>query len=136
MNILQTIAQESKVEVISTVKMATSDKELKDFLENNQDKKSKNVEVFNNVDMESVKFEFSREQGVSLNDFELKALIGQGTFSKVYLVQNINTDKTYAMKVIKKKTIIDSEKIEMIKQEQRVLEILDSPWLLKLEHSF
>lgn len=35
MNILQTIAQESKVEVISTVKMATSDKELKDFLENN-----------------------------------------------------------------------------------------------------
>ena len=67
--------------------------------------------------MESVKFEFSREKGVSLNDFELKTLIGQGTFSKVYLVQNINTDKTYAMKVIKKKTIIDSEKIEMIKQE-------------------
>ena len=71
-----------------------------------------------------------------LNDFELKSLIGQGTFAKVYLVQNINTDKTFAMKIIKKKTIIDTESAEMIKQEQRVLEVLDSPWLVKLEHSF
>ena len=71
-----------------------------------------------------------------LSDFELKSLIGKGTFAKVYLVQHVDTDKVYAMKIIRKKTVIETESVEMIKQEQKVLEILDSPWLVRLEHSF
>jgi len=86
--------------------------------------------------MDGVKVEFSRKEGVMLSDFELKSMIGKGTFAKVYLVQNVDTEKVYAMKIIRKKTVLETESVEMIKQEQKVLEVLDSTWLVRLEHSF
>lgn len=36
-------------------------------------------------------------------------MIGKGTFGKVFLVSNENTQKIYAMKCIRKDIIIDNE---------------------------
>ena len=65
--------------------------------------------------MDGVKVNFTRTDGVMLSDFELKSMIGKGTFAKVYLVQHVETDQIYAMKIIRKMTLIELNNIEMIK---------------------
>lgn len=65
--------------------------------------------------MDGVKVNFTRNESVKLGDFELKSMIGKGTFGKVYLVQHVDTDQVFAMKIIRKSTVIASESVEMIK---------------------
>jgi len=43
----------------------------------------------------------------NLNDFEIKKLIGQGTFGKVFLVQHPSNGTLYAMKCIRKDLILE-----------------------------
>jgi serine/threonine protein kinase len=49
---------------------------------------------------------------VKLQDFLIRKMVGKGTFGKVYLVQNVNTSKLYAMKCIRKDIIIDNEQFD------------------------
>jgi len=42
-----------------------------------------------------------------LNDFEVKKVIGRGSFGKVFLVQHKADSKVYAMKSLRKDTILD-----------------------------
>jgi serine/threonine protein kinase len=44
-----------------------------------------------------------------LSDFEIKRMVGRGTFGKVFLVQNKINKKYFAMKCIRKDIIIDNE---------------------------
>jgi serine/threonine protein kinase len=44
---------------------------------------------------------------VSLNDFEIKKVIGRGSFGKVFLVQKIGDNEVYAMKSLRKDVIIE-----------------------------
>ena len=46
---------------------------------------------------------------VNLNDFVIKSVIGRGSFGKVFLVQKVQDKKVYAMKSLRKDTIIDYE---------------------------
>lgn len=46
---------------------------------------------------------------VKLQDFIIRRMIGKGTFGKVFLVENMYTHKIYAMKCIRKDTVIDNE---------------------------
>jgi len=39
----------------------------------------------------------------------IRRMIGKGTFGKVFLVENIYSHNIYAMKCIRKDTIIDNE---------------------------
>lgn len=39
---------------------------------------------------------------MSVDDFEMLALLGKGTFGKVYQVRRKSNNKIYAMKVLKK----------------------------------
>ena len=43
----------------------------------------------------------------SLNDFEIKKVIGRGSFGKVFLVQKIGENEVYAMKSLRKDVIIE-----------------------------
>jgi serine/threonine protein kinase len=58
---------------------------------------------------------FTRGGDVKLSEFDLKVLIGQGSFAKVFLVQHVGTERVYAMKILKKKVLIELESVEMIK---------------------
>ena len=40
----------------------------------------------------------AKDKEVTLDDFEIKELIGKGAFGKVFLVQNRNTGEVFAMK--------------------------------------
>jgi len=44
---------------------------------------------------------------VELKDFEIKKVIGRGSFGKVFLVQKIDSGEVFAMKSLRKDVIID-----------------------------
>ena len=53
---------------------------------------------------------FAREgkAAAQLQDFEIRKMIGKGTFGKVFLVEQKGTGELYAMKCIRKDIILES----------------------------
>jgi len=43
-----------------------------------------------------------------LEDFQIKKMIGRGTFGKVYIVEHIEDGKLYAMKCIRKDLVLEN----------------------------
>ncbi len=66
-------------------------------------------------------FTNKRNETMKLEDFEIKKMVGKGTFGKVFLVQNKKNQKIFAMKVIRKDIIIDNEQFENIQLEKDIL---------------
>ncbi|CAB4060767.1 RPS6KA5 [Lepeophtheirus salmonis] len=78
---------------------------------------------------------------VSMKDFELMKVLGTGAYGKVFLARKINgpdEGKLFAMKVLKKSTIVQKRKTtEHTKTERQVLEtIRQSPFLVTLHYAF
>ncbi|XP_066468256.1 ribosomal protein S6 kinase alpha-5 [Tiliqua scincoides] len=78
---------------------------------------------------------------VGIENFELLKVLGTGAYGKVFLVRKVSghdTGKLYAMKVLKKATIIQKAKTtEHTKTERQVLEhIRQSPFLVTLHYAF
>ncbi|XP_039740286.1 ribosomal protein S6 kinase alpha-5 [Pteropus medius] len=78
---------------------------------------------------------------VGIENFELLKVLGTGAYGKVFLVRKISghdTGKLYAMKVLKKATIVQKAKTtEHTKTERQVLEhIRQSPFLVTLHYAF
>ena len=48
-------------------------------------------------------------QPAALEDFQIRKMIGKGTFGKVFLVEHAATKKLYAMKCIRKDIILENE---------------------------
>ena len=72
----------------------------------------------------------------NLNDFEIKKLIGQGTFGKVFLVQHPSTGVLYAMKCIRKDLILEHNQLANISMEKNILNSVDHPFLVNMEYVF
>lgn len=77
-----------------------------------------------------------KKDTVKLQDFVIKKMVGKGTFGKVYLVQNIHTNKVYAMKCIRKDVIIDNEQFDNIKLEKDILYNIDHPFIVGMDYVF
>ncbi|XP_076241255.1 phosphoinositide-dependent kinase 1 isoform X1 [Calliopsis andreniformis] len=60
----------------------------------------------------------------SPKDFIFGKVIGEGSFSTVYLAMDIHTSKEYAIKVCDKRHIIKEKKTEYVKREKEVLNML------------
>lgn len=60
----------------------------------------------------------------SPKDFIFGKVIGEGSFSTVYLAKDIHTNKEWAIKVCDKRHIIKEQKIEYVKREKEVLNML------------
>lgn len=73
---------------------------------------------------------------LSADSFHVEKLIGRGTFGKVLLVRKKDTNKPYAMKVIKKALIEKYKHVDHTKTERKVLEELDNEFLVKLRYAF
>eukprot|EP00727_Mastigamoeba_balamuthi_P001125 m51a1_g11009 putative ph-protein kinase domain containing protein (431) ;mRNA; r:371953-373727 len=73
---------------------------------------------------------------MSVDDFTLLKLIGKGNFGKVMLVKFNATGETFAMKVLSKKHIVDSNEIEHTMSECIILQRLTHPFLVRLHFSF
>jgi serine/threonine kinase 38 len=79
---------------------------------------------------------------VTRADFESLAVIGRGAFGEVRLVRkkgsNINDDRVYALKAMKKEMMVVKNQVGHVKAEREVLSTADDndKWLTVLHYSF
>lgn len=77
------------------------------------------------------------DKKVSVEDFELLKVLGKGAHGKVLLCEKKTGDKgLYAMKIIKKQHIIDSNQLEHTKAEKMILSHVNHPFLVSLQFAF
>jgi len=72
----------------------------------------------------------------SLDDFEMVRVLGKGSFGKVILAKKRETEKLFAMKVLKKKHVVKRKQVLHTKTERSVLGIVDHPFIVKLHYAF
>ena len=73
---------------------------------------------------------------MSIDDFELLKLLGKGAFGKVFLVQKKDDEKMYAIKVLKKTSIIELNQLEHTKAEKMILSHVNHQFLVSLVYAF
>lgn len=73
---------------------------------------------------------------VSPSDFEFMKVIGRGSFGKVMLVRQKTSKKIFAMKILKKKAIIERNQVEHTKAERAILLALQHPFCMTLHWAF
>nr|UAD82013.1 serine/threonine-protein kinase [Dugesia japonica] len=91
------------------------------------------VNLAENVDLEVSRRPVKR---YGLQDFQLLALLGKGTFGKVILCKEKETGMFYAMKILKKAVLIEKDEVEHTKTESRVLQQFRHPFMTQLKYSF
>lgn len=77
---------------------------------------------------------------VDKNDFEIISVLGKGGFGKVLQVKKTtgrDKDTIYAMKIVKKVTILKSEKdITHTKAERNILQDIQHPFIVDMKYAF
>jgi len=76
---------------------------------------------------------------IGIEDFELKAVIGKGSFGRVLMVikkTGADAGKVYAMKVLNKGTVLKRHEEAHTKTEKKILQTLKHPFLVNLYYSF
>jgi len=68
--------------------------------------------------------------------FRIINLIGRGSFGEVYLVEEKETKRKYAMKVLHKSKIIGQNLVKYALTERNVLSISSHPFIVKLKYAF
>ncbi|KAF0972041.1 hypothetical protein FDP41_009737 [Naegleria fowleri] len=91
----------------------------------------KNESVTSKVIMSS-----SSVKKASLDDFDLVAVVGRGSFGKVMKVKRKNTNEVYAMKVLRKDMIVKENMVSHTKAEKQILQEINHPFIVKLYHAF
>ena len=76
------------------------------------------------------------DMDVQLSDFEIKKVIGRGSFGKVFLVKKRGTDEVYAMKSLRKDVIIEFDQVESTRLEKDILLQADHPFLVGMSYVF
>ena len=71
-----------------------------------------------------------------LDDFDLLKMLGKGAFGEVVLSQYKENGKLYAIKVLKKKDIVENDQLEHTKTEQKILAHVNHPFLVGLDYAF
>ena len=73
---------------------------------------------------------------MTLADFEIKKVIGRGSFGKVFLVQKKTTGEIYAMKSLRKDVITEYDQVESTKLEKDILLEADNEFLVGMSYVF
>lgn len=75
-------------------------------------------------------------RALKYEDFQLKLLLGKGTFGKVFLAELEGSSKQYAVKVIRKDVLIDYNQIKNTQLEKDILFSCEHPFLVGMEYLF
>ena len=73
---------------------------------------------------------------MTLSDFEVKGVIGRGTFGKVFLARLKTTDTLFAIKSLRKDVLVEAGQIENVKLEKEILLACNHPFLAGMEYVF
>lgn len=103
---------------------------------NTNDDESNSSGVDDN-DIEEAMIIFSKnKQVVTKDDFELLTVIGKGSFGKVMQVRKKDDGKIYAMKVLRKETIVARKQVAHTKAEKNILMKIQHPFIVNLNYAF
>ncbi|KAI8077923.1 kinase-like domain-containing protein [Gilbertella persicaria] len=81
-------------------------------------------------------FAFSK-RSVSRDDFQTLCVLGRGAFGKVFLVKHEKSKELYAMKVLKKASLVlHGRQATQAKTERQILEEVRHPFIVKLCYAF
>ncbi|XP_013385959.1 3-phosphoinositide-dependent protein kinase 1 [Lingula anatina] len=69
-------------------------------------------------------------------DFLFGKVIGEGSYSTVFLVKEVSTGKEYAMKVLEKRFIIKEHKTEYVHREKEVFAMINHPFFVRMYFTF
>lgn len=72
----------------------------------------------------------------SVEDFNFVSVIGKGTYAKVCLVSRKTDGEVFALKILKKKYIIEKNQQDHILTEKQILVEINHPFLIKMVSSF
>ncbi|KAI9320612.1 kinase-like domain-containing protein [Dichotomocladium elegans] len=76
---------------------------------------------------------------IGLDDFNFLAVLGRGNFGKVMLAEEKHDRNLYAIKVLKKRFIIDNDELESVRSEKRIFQAANRerhPFLTGLHSCF
>lgn len=73
---------------------------------------------------------------MTIDDFDLLKVIGIGSFGKVMLVKKKDTERLYAMKILKKNHILQRDEVDHTRSERVILEKNQNPFLVGLKFAF
>ena len=78
------------------------------------------------------------DNNVKLEDFQKMAMLGKGTFGKVFLSQlrGDPTEKQYAIKAIRKDVLLEFKQVQNTKLEKDILFSCDHPFLVGMDYLF
>lgn len=74
---------------------------------------------------------------VGVDDFEFLFLVGKGAFGKVWKVRKKDTGKIYAMKILRKKEVLEQNLVEHTNLERDIMAVFGShPFIINLYFAF
>ena len=73
---------------------------------------------------------------LKIEDFDLLKVIGKGTLGKVMQVRKKDTERVYAMKIVRKADVVERKEIDHIIAERQVLAQMHHPFIINLKFSF
>ncbi|KAJ3033088.1 hypothetical protein HDV00_006732 [Rhizophlyctis rosea] len=73
---------------------------------------------------------------MSIDDFDLLKVLGKGSFGKVMQVRKKDTNRIYAMKIIRKAHIVQRAEVTHTLAERTVLAKINHPFIVPLKFSF
>ena len=75
-------------------------------------------------------------KNVTLDDFQIQAVIGRGTFGKVFLAEFSRNGTQYAIKSIRKDILIEYDQVENTLREKDILFECKHPFLIQMDFLF
>lgn len=75
-------------------------------------------------------------RSINIKSFNLITVLGKGSFGRVLLMEKKDTQKIYAIKVIHKRNLLNSQKKNHALMERKLLAQITSPFVVKLRYAF
>ncbi|XP_046840291.1 citron Rho-interacting kinase-like isoform X2 [Xenia sp. Carnegie-2017] len=71
-----------------------------------------------------------------INDFKVVSIIGRGHFGTVAVVKEIQTNKVFALKTLKKSEMLAQENVAFFEEERNIMAYSGSRWITSLQYAF
>ena len=88
------------------------------------------------ADTLGISLEELKEFKIGLKSFDILKRLGSGAFGTVYKVKLKSTGKIYAMKVLKKKALMQHNQLRYAAAEANILKMANSPFIISLHFAF